>query len=81
MKELDVIFKALHKKGKCCTIVDAMDTDDDVNEHVRQAHINLAWLAKNNGFIPRRLTWDRAYKGIDDYLLAVKEKKGEKNEV
>ena len=35
-----------------------------------------AWLAEKYGFIPRRVTWDNRYKGIDDYLLACKGKRG-----
>ena len=38
--------------------------------------LNLAWLAAKYGFSPKRVTWDRKYKGIDDYLLAVRILKG-----
>ena len=51
--------------------------DDDKNEHVLRGHRNLAWLAVKYGFSPKRVTWDRKYKGIDDYLLAVRTAKEE----
>ncbi len=63
----------IKKKGY---IVDAFDMDDDKNEHVLRGHRNLAWLAAKYGFSPKRVTWDRKYKGIDDYLLAVRNLKG-----
>lgn len=75
-KELDGLFEKIRAVGKCKSIVDAFDMDDDENEHVLRGHRNLAWLACKYGFIPRRITWNRKYKGIDDYLLAVKKQKG-----
>lgn len=78
MRELEKFFGQLRSVGKCEFIVDAMDMDDDTNEHVRKAHMELAWLAEKYGFIPRRLMWDRKYKGIDDFLLARKKRKENK---
>ena len=76
-KELDSLFLRIRNEGKCSTIVDAFDMDDDKNEHVLRGHRNLAWLAVKYGFSPKRVTWDRRYKGIDDYLLAVRTAKEE----
>ena len=75
-KELEAVFSKLKENGKCRMIIDAFDMDDGVNPHVRRGHINLAWLAEKYGFIPRRVTWNNRYKGIDDYLLACKGKRG-----
>ena len=72
-KELEAVFSKLKENGKCRMIIDAFDMDDGDNPHVRRGHINLAWLTEKYGFIPRRVTWDKYYKGIDDYLL---EKRG-----
>ena len=79
IKELERAFKCIQKNGKCKIIVDTLDMDDDTNEHVRQAHIELAWLAEKYGFTPKRFLWDRKYKGIDDYLLACKKRKENKS--
>ena len=75
-RELDSLFLRIKENGKCNTIVDAFDMDDDKNEHVLRGHRNLAWLAAKYGFSPKRITWDRHYKGIDDFLLAVRNMKG-----
>ena len=75
-KELDSLFLRIRNEGKCNTIVDAFDMDDDKNEHVFRGHRNLAWLATKYGFAPKRITWDRKYKGIDDFLSAAKIMKG-----
>ena len=75
-RELDSLFLRIKENGKCSTIVDAFDMDDDKNEHVLRGHRNLAWLAAKYGFSPKRITWDRQYKGIDDFLLAVRNMKG-----
>ena len=75
-KELETLFQRLQQKSQCKIIVDALDMDDDKNEHVRRGHINLAWLADKYGFIPKRIIWDRQYKGIDDYLLSKKNNGG-----
>ncbi len=77
-KELAVFLQELRKKGKCRLIIDAFDMDDNKNEHVRRGHQNLIFLSQKYGFVPKRIIWDRQYKGIDDYLYA---KKGAKNNV
>ena len=58
----------LLRESQCKIIVNAFDMDDDTNEHVRRGHQNLAWLADKYGFIPKRIVWNRQYKGIDDFL-------------
>ena len=75
-KELEILFQRLQRESQCKIIVDAFDMDDDTNEHVRRGHQNLAWLADKYGFIPKRIVWDRRYKGIDDYLLSKKNNGG-----
>ena len=75
-KELEILFQRLQRESQCKIIVDAFDMDDDTNEHVRRGHQNLAWLADKYGFIPKRIVWNRQYKGIDDYLLSKKNNGG-----
>ena len=75
-KELEILFQRLQRENQCKIIVDAFDMDDDTNEHVRRGHQNLAWLGDKYGFIPKRIVWDRRYKGIDDYLLSKKNNGG-----
>ena len=75
-KKLEILFQILQVESKCKIIVDAFDMDDDTNEHVRRGHQNLAWLADKYGFTPKRIIWDRQYKGIDDYLLSKKNNGG-----
>ena len=75
-KELEILFQRLQRESQCKIIVDAFDMDDDTNEHVRRGHQNLAWLAHKYGFIPKRIVWNRQYKGIDDYLLSKKNNGG-----
>ena len=75
-KELEILFQRLQRESQCKIIVDAFDMDDDTNEHVRRGHQNLAWLADKYGFTPKRIIWDRQYKGIDDYLLSKKNNGG-----
>ena len=72
LKELETVFAKIKKNNKCNVIVDAFDMDDSTNPHVRRGHIKLAWLAEKYGFVPKRITWDHQYKGIDDYLFAKK---------
>ena len=56
------------------TIVETYDMDKLTNEHVEKGCQRLIELCMQYGFQIRRLKWDPAYKGIDDYLLARKKK-------
>ena len=77
MKELEKLLIRLKRAGKCEIIVDALDMDDNENFHVKEAHEYLVKMASSYGFSAKRITWDRKYKGIDDFLLSCRKKKGE----
>lgn len=68
-KGLEKIFDSLRINGKCKMIIDAFDMDDNTNPNVKKGHNDLMLLARRYGFEPYRITWDRSYKGIDDFLL------------
>ena len=47
--------------------------DKHENVHVKQAEIKLISLIKSHGFNAKILNWDTKFKGIDDYLLSLKQ--------
>ncbi len=48
--------------------------DKRTNENVEKGCQRLMELGMQLGFEVKRLSWDPAYKGIDDFLLAKKKK-------
>ena len=65
------------KKKQIRIIVDAFDNDRTVNEHVERALKKLYSIAESHGIRMQHLSWDTAYKGIDDFLLSVTNRKKE----
>lgn len=61
------------KRNGTRTIYDAYDMDKHENVHVKQAEIKLISLIKSHGFNAKILNWDTKFKGIDDYLLSLKQ--------
>ncbi len=57
------------------TLVETYDMDKRTNENVEKGCQRLMELGMQLGFEVKRLSWDPAYKGIDDFLLAKKQKK------
>lgn len=52
-------------------VVEAMDMDQTVNEHVRKAILAIRReLQSIRGLKYTKYTWNPAYKGVDDYLLS-----------
>ena len=49
--------------------------DKFCNTAVDAGSAKIAALAKKHGLDCRRLTWNPNYKGIDDWLLALRQKK------
>lgn len=51
----------------------AFDMDKFENENVLNAEKKLIEIIKKAGITPKVVNWDRKYKGIDDYLVAMNE--------
>lgn len=56
-------------------VADAFDSDRESNEHVRNALKKLYAIAARYGITMTRFNWGTAYKGVDDYFLAVSQGK------
>ncbi len=69
---LGPVFAQLARNGTK-TIVEAYDMDKYSNEMVAKGSARLHLLAKEHGLECRSLTWNPNYKGIDDWLLALRE--------
>lgn len=70
---LEELFLRLRENGTE-EIVEAHNIDKYHNPQVENGCLKLLSMAADMGFRARRLKWDPAYKGIDDYLLAMKKK-------
>lgn len=70
---LPPVLKTLKKNG-VKEIVEAYDMDKYENEHVLNGSMKLYGILSEFGFKTRRMKWDANYKGIDDYLLARKQR-------
>jgi hypothetical protein len=68
------LFAAL-RRNAVEQIVEAYDMDKLTNIHVAKGCERLVRLAYEYGFKTRRIKWDTAYKGIDDYLYSLKTQK------
>lgn len=75
--QLDSVFKTLADNGTQ-TIIEAADMDKYSNMNVEKGVSKIYLLAKKNGLNFRRLTWNPNYKGVDDWQLALKRKRLEK---
>lgn len=51
-------------------IVIATDMDEKENPHVEKNVSKMKQIIREFGFPMKKMTWDSAYKGIDDFLLA-----------
>lgn len=61
------------KTNGCEKINICFDMDYLNNKNVEKALNDVNKIIKNVGLIPNKITWDENYKGIDDYLLSLKE--------
>ncbi len=75
--QLEIVFQLLKENGTD-TIVEAADMDKFRNSNVDQGVSRIYVIAKKCGLQFRRLTWNPNYKGIDDWQLALRRKKEEK---
>jgi len=68
-KNLETLLLRLSENGTK-NIVEAYDADKLTNEHVQRGSYHLLAMVGEMGMTAHRLTWDAAYKGIDDFLVA-----------
>jgi hypothetical protein len=73
-RSLAPLFGVLKRNGTK-GIAEVYDMDKYANEQVEKGCLHMCGMAKDYGFTVHRIKWDSAYKGIDDYLYAVKTKK------
>lgn len=71
--QLDDLFVFLKRNGTE-EIVEAQDMDKYSNQGVSVGASKVYLLAKKHGMACRRLTWNPNYKGIDDWLLALRQR-------
>ncbi len=76
---LDELFSFLRRNGTE-EIVEAEDMDKYCNPNVSRGASKVHRLAVENGLQCRRLVWNPNYKGIDDWLLALRRKEMKKKE-
>lgn len=71
VRDLSQELKFLKENG-CKAINLCFDMDYQTKPQVEKALKNVKKIIKNSGLIPRMITWDATYKGIDDYYLHLK---------
>lgn len=79
VNKLDMLFALLAANGTE-VIIEAEDMDKYHNAAVSKGASKIYLMARSHGLECRRLTWDPNYKGIDDWQLAMRQKK-EKRDV
>lgn len=72
--KLDMLFALLSANGTE-TIIEAEDMDKYHNAAVSKGASKVYLMARSHGLECRRLTWDPNYKGIDDWQLALRQRK------
>lgn len=76
LSALDTLLSALQRSGTQ-VVVEAADMDKFSNPAVYRGMHNLLALARRKGMQTVSLTWDGNYKGIDDWMLSLKQPKKE----
>lgn len=74
--QLDDLFDFLYRNGTE-EIIEAEDMDKFSNQGVGRGASKLYLLAREKGMNCRRLTWNPNYKGIDDWQIALHQKKSQ----
>lgn len=77
--QLEDLFAFLKRNGTE-EIIEAQDMDKYSNQGVSVGASKVYLLAKKHGMACRRLTWNPNYKGIDDWLLALRQKENQMKE-
>ena len=75
-KQWEDVCRTLKANG-VTTVIDVFDSDREENPRVMRAIAKLYTIANEQGIIMRRFNWGTQQKGIDDYLLAVRERKND----
>ena len=75
--QLGPLFGLLAQNGTEL-IIEAHDMDKYSNEMIAKGSSKIYLLARQQGMECRRLTWNPNYKGIDDWQLALRRKKQQK---
>jgi len=73
LSQLDPVFSALAYNGTKI-IVEAYDMDKYNNEMVAKGAEKIYVMARKYNMESKRLTWNPAYKGVDDWQLSLKNK-------
>lgn len=76
---MDELFAFLRRNGTA-EIIEAEDMDKYSNPNVSRGASKVHELAAKNGLTCRRLVWNPNYKGIDDWQLALHQKKYKEKE-
>ena len=76
---MDELFAFLRRNGTE-EIIEAEDMDKYCNPNVSRGASKVHQLAVKNGLQCRRLVWNPNYKGIDDWLLALRRKETKEKE-
>lgn len=72
MQQIDTVFEFLKQNGTTL-IVEALDMDKLTNPAVRKGAEKIYLAAQKYGLECKRLVWDTAYKGFDDWQLHLRE--------
>lgn len=72
--KLDMLFALLSANGTE-VVIEAEDMDKYHNAAVSKGASKVYLMARSHGLECRRLTWDPNYKGIDDWQLALRQRK------
>lgn len=75
--QLGPLFALLAQNGTEL-IIEAHDMDKYSNEMIAKGSFKIYLLARQHGMECRRLTWNPNYKGIDDWQLALRKEKQQK---
>lgn len=75
--QLGPLFELLAQNGTEL-IIEAHDMDKYSNEMIAKGSSKIYLLARQQGMECRRLTWNPNYKGIDDWQLALRREKQQK---
>ena len=78
VNKLDMLFALLAVNGTE-VIIEAEDMDKYHNAAVSKGASKIYLMARSHGLECRRLTWDPNYKGIDDWQLAMRQKKEQRD--
>ena len=80
VQQLEPLFTMLAQNGTEL-VIEAHDMDKYSNEMIAKGSSKIFQMARQHGMDCRRLTWNPNYKGIDDWQLALRKEKAEKEKI